>query len=1383
MARSANHAPRARRSRAAIYIERQVQVEDENGQHTTLALSALRTHRAYVLLGDPGAGKTRAMWHEAQATSNGHLVRATHWLDGSAEAPAGGVPFIDALDEARASGGGADGAMGQVIRRLRELRCPRFRLSCRAADWFEHRDRGDLQQLLGPDPLTVAWLQPMRADEQLQLVAGFGAPDPQTFVDQVKTQGLAAPLDNPMTTELLVAAWQQGLPGSKQEVYALACAKLVKEANPEHHRRAAKRRPFDAELIDAAGALCAALLLSAQGAVGEGVGPFASDVIDLDALPASLPAKTLLSPALGSRLFSTRPGSDHEFEPVHRTVAEYLAACHIGQRLKADLPVSRVLSMLAFDGRVVTSLRGLNAWLATLCVAHRQAFIQADAMGVALYADVSQFTTGDKQAVFECLAREAEETPHFRAVHGYRAPSPGLAGADMAGYFAALITQPAPSPAQVTLLGLVFDTLGAAGSLLGMTRLVASLIGDTARPMTLRESALHAWLAAKPSTQDAQAMLDRLAAQSPTADALIEHALIGIYPSAITLAQALHCLPVADNDQRRIWRHRWERHVAEDTQDERLREALQAMLDFPERRGLESPHGLDRAAPELLLRLLTTQGDQAEPEQLLSWLSAGLNPRQQTLHWQWRHHGQTLLKLQQWLTARPWAYKAIASLHLARTPRGDDKAAADHLYALRGLLLNAPPPADFGRWALDQARDAKEQSLLRFALEQACAFVQGGVGNAGLDLDIIDEWCGAVERHWPDVKAWRDRLLTRDHDSIVFHQQEHAHQQQRQKDFESRRSHWLQPVRAHFQEMPPGDMLAALQIQLAMAWDGHYMEIVGDSGDERLRHFLADDQALIADAKRALRQAHHRSDLPSVSDILAVASKADAHHAIAGACSLSASLEAADDAGAVDRWPDELASKLTALHLAQAVGDEPAWHAQLVDRRHELVAEVYLQFFIGRVRAGRAHVFGSHRLTDDAAFAPVAAGLMLPLLQAWPTRTTAEQARLRREVHDAAWAYLLPDDLLLLAEQRLAARSLEPAQRLTWLAVQAALPAPQPQALPRLLRSLEGSQSACDELVAQLALPGLRTNIDQMTWPDQSAIWQCLARLNAPMDFPRDPITGWLNQLARDPGELAAQALDHWLADPALSAWHTHAKYLRYEQRALARDSLYRPPSLAAVVETLAHRAPASAADLQAMAIDMLGHLQADITGLDGRRWRNFWHSDPKSRQVTEPQPENDCRDEIKRFLVPRLNPLNVTIEPEAVKADERRCDLQLGFMADGLQHVLPIEIKRAGNKHLWTAIKSQLIDGYTTDPRSSRYGIYLVLWFGTEEQDWVRRHPDRLPIPNAEALRRLLDARLVLDVPRPSDRHRIKIVVLDVSARGPRTPRKAAGRVGPAIP
>ena len=205
----------------------------------------------------------------------------------------------------------------------------------------------------------------------------------------------------PETLNLLIEAVKANeWPSTRQDTFRLACEKLTLESNSEH--RAARRgRSIDTEaLLLAAGGLCTIQLLADISGFTE-IGETPQDILALRSIgllggrPASQALKTRLFVGIG----------EEQFAPVHRSVAEYLAARFLTRAIeKGRLPIGRALALMTgVDGRVVAGLRGLHAWLSVHCPESRRRLIQIDPLGVVLYGDIKLFSVDDKLAILMAL--------------------------------------------------------------------------------------------------------------------------------------------------------------------------------------------------------------------------------------------------------------------------------------------------------------------------------------------------------------------------------------------------------------------------------------------------------------------------------------------------------------------------------------------------------------------------------------------------------------------------------------------------------------------------------------------------------------------------------------------------------------------------------------------------------------------------------------------------------------------------------------------------------------------------------------------------------------------------------------------------------------------
>jgi len=537
-------------------------------------LEAFRAVPAYVLLGDPGAGKATEFRGEcADLGDRATYVTARDFvaldLDSHPEWQ-GTTLFIDGLDEMRAGASDARVPLDEIRNRLDRLGRPSFRLSCREADWLGPNDRRSLEAVSPNSTIRVLMLDELseKAASEL-LVAEIGIDNADTFRDEARSRGLGAMLRNPQSLKLLTKAVRPGnaWPDSRLATLDLACRKMATEYNDEH-RHGGRRHPTEV-VLDAAGHLCALLLLCGVEGCELASGDLTADsvssgLVSLDDLGDTtlVPSREVIKAALATNLF--RPEGETGRVPSHRLIAEFLVGRYLANLIERGLPARRVVALMTgpSDGRVVTALRGLSAWLAAHPGEARSQLIDADPVGVGLYGDIGGFTHLDRERLLRSLVEFAALGPVFgHAWQDDRALGYGddtarafrfLASADMLESIRSVLRTPAGQPQRDRTTAFMAEVLSEAEesakeSLIPLVPQLRTIIRDPDRPPWVTARALDAYIhIAPPDEHSARVLVELLEAirDGVTPDpgegmrvTLLEH----LYPTVIGAAEVWRC--------------------------------------------------------------------------------------------------------------------------------------------------------------------------------------------------------------------------------------------------------------------------------------------------------------------------------------------------------------------------------------------------------------------------------------------------------------------------------------------------------------------------------------------------------------------------------------------------------------------------------------------------------------------------------------------------------------------------------------------------------------------------------------------------------------------------------------------------------------------------
>ena len=1334
-------------------------------------LSAYRSLQAYVLLGDPGSGKTTAFEVEKEKLGDeAKFIRATdfHVYASAPDELRGQTLFIDGLDEVRAGALNIQSPFDRIRSLLIKLGRPRFRISCREADWLGENDRQRLELVAKDSTVTALRLDPLTpTDIENILRESLGVGDPKAFVEQARERGVDGLLANPQGLELLAKAVHQGnhWPKSRIETFELACVQMARERNPEHRNARRPGVPIGS-LIDAAGWLCALQL----------VADLIGYSLDEDSASAGYPRldacvrgdSSELRAAVSSKLF--KADGDQRFGPVHRQIAEFLGAKHLAALIEKGLPTRRVIALMTGgDGTVVTALRGLSAWLAAHSPRVRTELVSNDAAGVAIYGDIQDFPPDEKQELLSALLRQRGIAA--RANLNVKAFAP-LVAAETEPQIRKVLGSTDRGAVQQNRAAFILLILGQGQQLPALAPEMLGIARDDSWPEQVRLLALEGFIRNRKGSLalagELQALLADIRASGITAaNRNLCGTLLGkLYPRVVRPGQVWDYLTEsAGQDVPGSYWQFWRRTLLEKSSQCDIPDLLDGLASqFSNLEQAFDDLHLRELPVALLDRGLQLYGHRVARERVYQWLGAGAHVLE-------RFRGNTpdaILRIRAWLEQRPEIQKDVV-LRGLKSCRDDHQVHyADFMNRKR--LFEARLPADFGLWCLRQAVDfaATKPQVAKHLFREAYGTYKAAEPEEGLSEEMLRQ------------HAKQDELLGKllaDLESPPPPSHEEADWQRRQAKYldehERRRHEWRQWVRSNERALLENRALPALLYQLALVYFGKHPDLEENCrGKEALVRALGGARAVNA-AMHGLRGVIDRHDLPSVREIVRLAKNQREHYL---GLPLLAALEEGESSSP-GFLRSEAYSKVRAgvacYHnwapdLSGTSNGRPAWYRGLLDSDPGIVSEVAVQCAASAVRTDG---FVSDRFWDianDETHGAIARAATLDLLRIFPTRCSLRHLGTLDDLLWGAMGRGAEAELLDVAKRKLSKTGMNAGQRVRWLAT-GLICSPGTYREP-IVEFLEGKERLVRHLArfcvrgADLWNPIRRSrhyayeNMDSKTL---EIIIRTLGGCFSPVEtkgfyYVTDEIRvsgfliGIINNLASKPGRSATDALESLLGDVSIVRWHACLSQARDSQRIIRRDAEYRHPTLQQACETLQGGPPANPGDLASLTVDRIRNIATGIRTRNTNQWRLFWN-EASYGKPSEPKVENSCRDALLTLLKLQL-PHPVNAQPEGQHVNQNRSDIVIS--ANGFQ--VPIEVKKNTDRELWSALQKQLIAKYAVDPAAGGYGVYVVLWIDADKQ---RPRSDGARPNSPEELESLLRESL-----SPDARRKISICVIDVS-------------------
>ncbi|MEM5341447.1 hypothetical protein [Paraburkholderia azotifigens] len=1323
----------------------------DSGLGKVCSVSDLRSRPFVVLLGEPGSGKSSTLQAEARGVGS-QVVTARELIYGVV--PDHSVTlYVDALDEFRSDGAATDKTWN-LAAAMANTKASRWWVACRSEDWRSDADVKPFLHLTSGARPVVAQLQALRHQEVIQVLTYLGEDDPEKFVEKAYSLGANAFLQGPLSIRLLHRAVNRDgtWPSSRLALFDSATRALAAEGNQDYE---SGTRMSQDDIVAAAGRISLILLASGASSIWRsnaekpGSGIDVSQYVDVDDLRMEPVA---LSDVLDSSLFK---GEGRSFEPVHRTIAEFLAArtlarAIVGSSTAAAFPLSRAVALVCSpDGAPPTELRGLYAWLAAHLAtlgdhAGATRLIESDAVSVLTYGDASAFSADAKRNILRSLDRS---DPYFRASRdwwgGEVVAFGGLACEELSSDFAAVLEG---ADDDTHLLETVFEVLTAGQPVNSLRPLLRRILLDPSRQGWHRVRAVRAYLNGEDNDEARSDLLTALESEPVTIDREVLRMEIMVGLSATRLDAPLVKSVLASFEG-----------CPDSATVGQLYNLQRRLEEFP-------PMGLFNEPAANWRQRGEGRGQSREVDDFLDHVLAATIKQTAAVRaaelWTWMRNvssdvwsgigSETSAALTKWLQEDPARSGELFDAIL----RDDDPTNGPWVAPSVFMhVTRRPVPAEVVEQVVERARSAHDEHVGRRLLAAAVEIVRQGTLPTGTYWQVYN----AVAAR-PGGAALLTRLTYNDLDV------NRAEASRRELEFRAKDEKTASENVANL--MPWLTEIRTAQRPAALGWGAdQYFATSSHPAKHGIDRLIYYSDSVVTEAITEgwrFVVANGLGDI-SASDLGAFDAQ-NRHYYVETAA--VAGVDLLLEQGEFPDASTEVA--IAVLRHSYFARDEKRrkalenWARHTLADHPEAASQRFREYWSAALEHGATHLGLLSQLTraDDRVDVPAVPVAVEQILE---SRHAMGASPLKQLLQVAA-EQSPRERITEIAESALRDPSLTDESRRIWRYVVFNFN-------PVVCGAEFITEHADDELVDLFESylgGGLAGAFDRMENPQRIAREAMTIRLLGRHASPSEEhdhntttgravqlVRGALNRLSTTADPQAVAALEQLLRDGSLAPWHQLVRHSIATFNRLERDRTFRHPAPQSIREALEGGPPVNGADLMAVILEELRRLASEFRTDDVSPWKRYWNIDARGRP-TVPLVENECRDRLLERLRDRLKPYGIFPPlPEARRAEETRADV-LAFSAKG--HTVPIEAKRNNHPEIWNAASTQL-QGYANAAGADGHGVYLVFWFGNSPHKTPSR-PDGQEGPKTAAE---MENMLTQQMP-PDIAPKTVVVVLDVS-------------------
>ncbi len=1322
-------------------------ITDDSLDNDPVQLETLRSVPAWVLLGEPGAGKSKVFEMEAKANNGLHLS-ITEFISVEIEDEwKNHCLFLDGLDEARASSTNQT-ILYQVRSRLKRLGFPAFRIACRAADWHGLSDQ---DEIIGASPdgqLGIYTLTPLKeVDIKYLLAENFNRTDSEELIAQAQKQGISALLSNPQTLQLTVKALEgTSWPNNREEAYQLGCNTFVQEGNKKHRDRNRFQQVSQEDLINSAGFLFAILLLGDKSGIA--LDPTAQNELFIELSALQINSNNHDSSVLDTTLFVPASSNEERLEPIHRSVAEYLAAQWLGDQIdKHGLPIQRVLNLiLGFDGKAVTNLRGLYGWLALKSLKARQWLIKNDPLTVLLCSDLYPMDVNSKKQILQELQIQIQNNPSIIwDVRDYRDLAP-LFQPELKNEYLITLQNTNRDDATQTYLVFILKILKLSASKAKLNTELKNIAADGSRWERVRKLALEAWLISGITTSEIIEFLDGLNERKvPNAnEELIGVLLNELFPKSLTSVDVLPYLQIPQRHFMGTYQHFW---VYDFPKKVPIAELPILLNQLSKRSDLQlinwKNFHLSRMLTSLIARGVEAHGDKISNLELFTWLHLGTDEYGGRLH-----EPEFRKQITEWLKIRPERYKGLLGICYDRNE--DNPEPLNAIFNDSQVLQGIPAPSDIGLWHFQQISLTKNQVIAKEHLAKATRTLWSNQSGLTIEMLFAIVTNDSVRRGW--LKTLLVCELSEGYKAQIYSNQ---NRQIEQVELKKKR---CEELSLKISEIRQGMAQPAQMNALANVWQNRYSDTRGDTPLDRFKNYCDNYEEVFKATKEGMQSCLLRKDIPTVDDIIKLFLRQESY-LIREACLLGIEILWTENPSNIELIDSTTLEKVVCFYLTNGSETTEDWFLYLLKTKPELVAKIFITYSIASFKAKKDYINGLHALEEDAAYLPLARLCLPALLRGFPTRNKTSQLAQLRSLLRAALKYSIPE-LLGIIEHKVKLKSLDSNQRVYFLLTGTFI---DPVEYEKKLWDFVGHSWQRIEHLSDFignnfgVLPidltmssftlgkliEIQTPFAEFDWPVGGGFVSQAMNLG-------DHIRSLIGKLTAIGTTESLEEINRLLELPSLGKIKRHLLISKQDLLQRLRENSFSHPKVTDVVKILRNQSPVNPSDLQAIVMNTLDQIATEIRTSNSDIYRQFWTEGKVNKHKTE----NSCRDALLTLLRNHLTQMGIECQPEVDYVNDKRADIRVSYQN---QYYLPIEIKGEWHSELWSSAQTQLIPLYTTPRETQGYGVYLILWVGGTEQPAARDDGRKASTPTE------LESRLHQHITRDCQNY-VSVKVLDIS-------------------